>query len=77
MKISPYKLYEMSNGDAQEYKRLMIEHGYAIPKSAKDYEEGWVKYFGNNSLPDVLRALADVLENEQILSSVLNPNNKT
>lgn len=32
MKISPYKLWEMANGDKAEYKRLLIEHGHLILK---------------------------------------------
>lgn len=30
--ISPHKLYEMANGDSEEYIRLMIREGWIIPK---------------------------------------------
>lgn len=35
-KPSPYRLFEMSGGNPDEYKRLMIENGYLIEKKVEE-----------------------------------------
>lgn len=38
-RISPHKLFEMANEDAEKYLELMLAHGYLIPKNKIVWEE--------------------------------------